>query len=227
MWDIVSGRRRGDLKHSILLQKPLQDLKDAYTLQNERRWIAMSRAEQVEKFVAARIGYLSGLTDRSRQKALLAELRRGVGRKPGDIPQLWGLLFSGLPEDMMSKSGEPRPEEWAIYTTLTLYAYHQQGRDPGTDSVNAHGIGIGRAVASMVHSTDDLERLQSRFNRFATSVDMPEAVTHLRGIIGLLKAELVGLDYPRLAKELYQYQFYDGAKSIRLSWGQDLYRNLD
>ena len=93
--------------------------------------------------------------------------------------------------------------------------------------MNVNGIGIGRAVASMVDGEDDLKRLQSRFNRFATAADMPEAVTHLRGIVGLLKANSVKLDYPRLARELYQYQFYDGAQRVRLSWGEDFYRNLN
>ena len=54
-------------------------------------------------------------------------LRRGIGKMPGDIPELWNILFDGLPEELMSKVGDPSYAEWSIYTALTLYALHQQG----------------------------------------------------------------------------------------------------
>lgn len=62
-------------------------------------------------------------------RAQLAMLRRGVGKKPGDLPELWGILFGDLPEEFLSVSGEPTREEWAVYTALTLYALHQQGSE--------------------------------------------------------------------------------------------------
>lgn len=185
----------------------------------------MTRAEQVKKVTEDRIAWLIHMKDQSRQKALLAELRRGVGRKPGDLPQLWGILFQNLPEEMMSKTGEPTKEEWAIYTALTLFAYHQQGRDPEQESMNHLKTGIGGAAAALVKEDDDLRRIQSRFNRFATAADMPELVTHLRSLVGMMRAAAVGMDYPELAEELYQYQFYEGAAKVRLKWGQDFYRN--
>ena len=188
----------------------------------------MKKSEQVGWLVGKRIAELEHLTDQSSQKALLAELRRGVGRQPGEIPQLWGVLFRNVPEDMMSRTGEPTAAEWAIYTALTLYALHQQGRDPEQKSMNCPGQGIGCAVAMLVKNEDeDLNRVRNRFNRFALSVDMPQAVTHLRGIISMLKANGIGLDYAKLAEELYNAQFYESAKRVRLKWGQDFYRYLN
>lgn len=186
----------------------------------------MYRSQEVRNYVANRIYRLEDMADRSAQKARYAELRRGVGSRPGDIPQLWGILFQNLPETMMSRDGEPSREEWAICTTLTLYAFHQQGRDPQQDSVNMENQGLGQALTKLIEPDEGEERILRRFNRFATSADMPEAVTHLRGIVGLLKSSGVGLDYPRLAGELYEYQSYDGAKRIRLMWGEDFYRHF-
>ena len=185
----------------------------------------MYRSQEVKNYVANRIYYMKNMKDLGDQKALYAELRRGIGRRPGEIPQLWGILFRDLPEKMMSRNGEPSREEWAISTVLTLYAYHQQGKDPSQNSMNVENQGLGQAMIKLKESDDDEERILRRFNRFATSSDMEEAATHLRGIVGLLKSKDIGLDYPRLAGELYEYQSYDGAKRVRLTWGEDFYRH--
>ncbi len=68
--------------------------------------------------------------DESVIRGRLAELRRGAGRKPGEDPAVWGTIFSELPEDMYGSRGNPSKEEWAVHIALTLYAIHQQGRDP-------------------------------------------------------------------------------------------------
>ena len=186
----------------------------------------MYRNEQVENYVARRIYTLEAMKDPGSQKAAYAQLRRGVGSRPGDIPQMWGILFRDLPEDMMSADGDPSPEEWAISTALTMYAFHQQSHDPAQESMNRKGWGIGKALAELMTGDEDETRVQRRFNCFATASDMAEAVTHLRGIVGLLKNKAIGLDYAKLAGELYDFQDYEGAKRVRLIWGQDFYMNM-
>ena len=184
----------------------------------------MNQVKKVEQYVANRIIHLEKMKDAGSQKAAYAQLRRGVGCCPGDIPQLWGLLVRDLPEDMMSRNGAPSREEWAISTVLTLYAFHQQGKDPAQQSMNCTSQGLGHALTKLVSPGEDEGRILRRFDQFATASDMMEAVTHLRGIVGLLKAQGVGLDYPRLAGELYLFQSYEGAKQVRLTWGEDFYR---
>lgn len=61
-------------------------------------------------------------------KASLANLRRGIGTTPGDIPELWELFLQDLPEEMLSRSGVPTHAQWAVYIALTLFALHQQGK---------------------------------------------------------------------------------------------------
>lgn len=41
----------------------------------------------------------------------LANLRRGVGRVPGDLPALWGMLFDQLPDDMLGQYAQPSRAE--------------------------------------------------------------------------------------------------------------------
>ena len=38
-------------------------------------------------------------------RADMANLRRGIGKQPGELPELWGLLFRDFPEELMSVTG--------------------------------------------------------------------------------------------------------------------------
>lgn len=176
-----------------------------------------------------RVQRLMGMADASRQRAALAQLRRGVGRKPGDDPALWNILFEDLPEEMLSWTGEATREEWAIHTALTLFALHQQGRDPMREPMNAWDRSLGRAAALLVaqQGEDSRLRIARRFNQVATASSIEELAHYLRELILLLRSAGIGLDYPMLASDLYQYQIADLAPRIRLRWGQDFYRKTE
>lgn len=156
-------------------------------------------------------------------RAALAELRRGVGKKPGDIPQLWGYFLQDMPEEFFGNK-EPSKAEWAIYTALTLFALHQQGKDPKTDCMYKEGCSFGTAVNRLVHDEDERERVARRFYAVATASSMEELSHHMRGIIQLLRGEGIPIDYPMLAADLYRYQFNSLVSNVRLKWGQDFYR---
>ena len=49
----------------------------------------------------------------AKRDAELAELRRGVGRQPGDLPALWGALLADMPEQLQGSNG-PSKAEWAV-----------------------------------------------------------------------------------------------------------------
>ena len=166
------------------------------------------------------------------QKADLAELRRGLGKAPGEEPRLWGIFLSKLPPELYSRDGEPSWGEWAVYTALTLFALHQQGRKPSTEPVNRQGVRLGQAVAALVEydnsgKRDDSswERIQRRLIMAASARNIQELSYHLRSIIRLLRDEGQPLDYPVLAKELYLWQTPQGTERIKLQWAEDFYRN--
>ena len=79
-------------------------------------------------------------------RADLANLRRGIGKAPGDLPELWGLLFRDFPEELMSSTGEPTWAEWAVSGALTLYALHQQGAQR---SMHVDGQRLGMAICKL------------------------------------------------------------------------------
>ena len=180
-------------------------------------------------------GQLSGLWSlpKPQRRARLAELRRGVGHQPGDLPALWGSFLQELPKELWGRETaagecrEPSEAEWAVYLALTLYALHQQGEE--NISMNEKGCTLGRAVRLLAQNSAAAAQdwtessVLRRFNALATADSMPEVSHHLRGMIQLLRREGIPLDYPQLAEDLYQYQFVDGAPNVRLRWGRDLY----
>lgn len=179
----------------------------------------------VRQYVASRLHRWEN-GDQNKTRGELAQLRRMIGKTPGEVPETWGLLFEGCPEELMCGDGEPTYGEWTIATALSMYALHQQGNEPVKDSMNQQGMSFGRAVRLLAPKVDDdrLESVRRRFNVFATSADMIECSYYLRGLIQLLRVESIKLDYPMLAVDLYQFQTYDGAKKVRLRWGRDFYR---
>ena len=186
-----------------------------------------SKADEVFWQTNQRLQDLLGGPEPSVRKNL-AELRRGAGKRPGEDPYIWGFLFADLPEEMYGKRGAPSREEWAIYTALTLYAVHQQGNDPYQQNMNKKGLSLGAAAAQMVAKEggdeDARDRVSRRFYQVVLAADISAMVYYLRSFIQLLRSEGIGLDYPKLAKDLYRYQIPDSISSVRLQWGQDYYR---
>ena len=184
----------------------------------------MNTINFLKNYVNQRIKYLQAGLSVGNRKAELALLRHGVGKQPGQNPLLWGMFLEQLPEELQGKGKNPSRAEWAVYTSLTLYALHQQGQ---TQSMNQKGMTLGKAIQELVSTgnQDGEERILRRFNQMATSSDMIELAYHLRNIIELLRAKNIPLDYVDLASDLFQYQIMDYQTSVRLKWGRDYYYN--
>lgn len=173
----------------------------------------------VAKFVAGKSRTLFKST------AALAKLRRGVGKKPGELPEL--LEYILLPDEDASPIAEQ-----AVYTALTLYALHQQGqsRFMGT-SEDKEGVAAAKINSSFGHAIKKLAAggneiaVKRRFDKILTSRDLVELAVHARGLIGLLKKADIAINYADFAKDLYWFQQNDYRRNVILKWGQDYYRN--
>jgi CRISPR system Cascade subunit CasB len=182
-------------------------------------------AKLVGNYVSYQIQRLTGPEQGSASRAAFARLRRGIGKAPGSMPELWDATLNGLPVELLSRDGRPSYGEWAVHTTLTLFALHQQGSDPKTSCMNRDGVYLGKAIRGLVRTEEDMTRVKRRFDAAATSDSLTEFSHHLRGLIQLLKAAEIPLDYPALAKDIYWYQFEGVRDRIRLRWGQDFYHH--
>lgn len=178
------------------------------------------------QFVHGRVSQLQRefLADRSdlsaKARAHLAQLRRGIGKDVGALPELWQTTLEGLP--LPEGIGDtPTPIERATYTAITLYALHQQSR---TAPMHHPGIGLGTAVRQLSRRTASEAAVQRRFHALGTASSFTETVQHARGLITQLRGESIAVDYGRLADDLHDLQNPRRADRVRLAWGRDFYR---
>lgn len=182
----------------------------------------------IKKFTRAKIDGL--LENSSWSRAALARLRRGIGKEPGELPELFEFFLEGMDEELYGRDDEASYPERAIYTALTLFALHQQGKEqPMNMGWNVgskdKGNSLGAAVGLLVNRDKDREpAFKRRFDAVITADEFTELAHHARGMIQLLKTEDITLDYPCLAEDLYWYQFDELRNRVRLRWGEDYYR---
>lgn len=193
----------------------------------------MSRKEEIRSFVGKKIRSMQTGAATAGTKATLADLRRGVGREPGEMPQLFGTILYEMPEGFLSRDGTATKEEWVCYIALTLYALHQQGHEEGRQAMHtADKVSIGKAMYQLVLAyegdSNAEQRVLQRLKTLITAVDMKELSHHLRGTVQLLKSKDIPLNYEILAEDLYELQFPEGKNRVSLRWGQDFYggRNI-
>lgn len=189
----------------------------------------MGKKDEVAQFVERKIHFLQEGKDGGENKAVLANLQRGVGCEPGELPQLFGIILMDMPKKFMSEDGVPTKEEWSCYIALTLYALHQQGNEMGNRSMHTEEcIDLGTAMWELASSYEDSnaeQRMLQRMRMLSTSADMKELSYHLRGVVQLLKSKGIPLNYRILAADLYELQCLDGKKHVHLRWGQSFFQS--
>lgn len=178
----------------------------------------------IYEFISDKIKQL--LIESKKNTRVLAELRRGLGKAPGDMPALWGYFLEDMDKAWQKDFDYLREAEWSVYTALTLFAMHQRGHDVETKPMHKEGMSLGKAVAQLVKDVDEKDRITRRFNMVATSSSIEELVHHMRGLVQLLSRDGIALDYASLASDLYRYQQLEQRPDVRLSWGQDYYWSL-
>ena len=148
----------------------------------------------------------------------LAALRRGVGRPLDDAPTSWPYV--------MEVAAGSKSREDAAHVALGLFALHQQSQTPG--AINQSGWGLGRACRSLKQrrstkgsSADGIER---RFRAALGAESLTALAVHLRGLVTLLRAESVPLDYARLYWDLSRWGNPDQRDKVALRWARDYFR---
>jgi CRISPR system Cascade subunit CasB len=185
-----------------------------------------NQPKAVHDFVDKKIEELKKYDNESRIRASLARLRRGIGKRPGSLPDIWELTLEGIPEELMPRTDKSDPTyvDWAVHVALTLFALHQQGRDPRDKSMSVDGKSLGGAVRTYGFINDlSEESVKHRFDAMVRSNSIEELATHLRSIVQLLRSEDIPLDYPQLAEDLYRFQFPESRDNVRLSWGRSYF----
>ncbi|WDZ93015.1 type I-E CRISPR-associated protein Cse2/CasB [Nocardiopsis sp. HUAS JQ3] len=177
--------------------------------------------KDVGELVDERVRQLQGgyLKDLPEAVATLAKLRRGAGKPVEAVPELVGLTLDHRFYERFSVS-DPRTEdaEAAAHEALTLYALHQQSkREKG---MHRRGRGLGDAVRRLMPPGDIDEPLRRRFVQAGSAAHRATRLDRLRGIVQLLRAEDIPLDYGLLADQLHDARTRPGAERVRRAWGR-------
>jgi CRISPR type I-E-associated protein CasB/Cse2 len=159
--------------------------------------------------------------NQSAQVAALARLRRGLGKQPGELLDI--LEFTTAPELVGDwRSDDPNHAEIAAHHCLTLFAMHQQSQ---SQPMHHSGQRLGKALRKLI-GRDELKPENPVVRRFAmlgTADTLDEVVHHLRGLVQLLRANAIPLDYGLLARDLLAWQYPNGPARVRMGWGRDFY----
>ncbi|MEV0318159.1 type I-E CRISPR-associated protein Cse2/CasB [Streptomyces sp. NPDC050658] len=165
-------------------------------------------------------GYLA---DRSDAVGALARLRRGAGRDPMTVPDLWGLIDLGKLHADPDLGGEHAQihAQNATCTALTLWACHQQSRQSAMH--RSGGPELGAAVRRLMPVGEMDEPVRKRFVRVGAAPTWDLLAARLRELVTLLRRDEISLDYALLAHQLHAWQRADRRDAVRRSWGRSFH----
>ncbi len=141
------------------------------------------------------------LLDNREDRAMMAALRRGLGRREGHVA-MYPFVIPYMPKE------EHRSRYWIYFTVAALFGYHH---DP-----LAKRVSMGEAMSR-------LERNDSLEKRFLWLLDseVEELPKRLKSVVSLLKSKGVGLDYHRLFYDLFHWEHPD--HFVQLRWAEDFF----
>lgn len=176
----------------------------------EREWLNISRLVQGLERLVPRDG-VEG-SGRNGDRAALAALRRGLGKEPGEAPEVFPVLMPLLPEAPLW----PWPERVA-YLIASLFALHPLSWSKA--SRGRHRSNLGASMRQLAGEAGEAESNgpERRFVALLNS-DVADLPDHLRGIVGLLKSAdpPIPVDWAQLARDLLYWS--DADREVQRRW---------
>ncbi len=154
------------------------------------------------------VGYLKGLA-KAQDRAALAHLRRGLGKKPGEAMEMYRYVGRFISEQ--SKAGYER----AVFLTAALFAdYSDAPQNAGN---------LGQSVKRLFEATksDSIEK------RFVALLDAEADDLHyyLRQIIGLLKSKDIPVNWNRLFEDIQWWS--SDKRDVQKRWARSFWGSAD
>jgi CRISPR system Cascade subunit CasB len=152
-------------------------------------------------------------------RAVLAALRRGLGKRPGEAAEMFPYVVPYLPDHVATSRRDW--VETCHYLVASLFALHPtdwQGQAAGRFDRN---LGASVRLLKLASGSDGPER---RFIALlnADREDLPE---HLRSLMGLFKAHGVGVDWEQLLADLPSWDAAD--RSVQRRWARAFWTSHD
>ncbi|EPD32727.1 type I-E CRISPR-associated protein Cse2/CasB [Propionimicrobium lymphophilum] len=185
-----------------------------------------SNHSNLRNFVSSKAQQLQAnyLKQNPKAKAKLAALRKSINKPVGSDPETWQIVFEDFPENLIGKSDEPNRWELAAHTALALFSLHMQS---AKSARHVSRVGLGQAIRKLIDagSRDDQDSpVMRRFHALGTASTFAEIAYHARGLIQLMRAKDIPLDYGMLAQDFADLLVTSRQNSVRLRWARQLYK---
>jgi CRISPR system Cascade subunit CasB len=150
--------------------------------------------------------FISFLEDHSEDRAMLAALRRGLGKKPGEVSGMFPYVVPFVPERSIYV-------EENLYLVASLYALHPLSVKSGN---------MGAHLRNLANNLGDDSATTRRFvqllNQNHAALDTP-----LRQHITLLKGQDVGINWHQFLYDLNYWSHED--RFVQKQWAKQYWRS--
>lgn len=165
------------------------------------------------------INYLLGLAkEGQRDSGALAELRSGLGKKPGEMSRVHRHVVPFLTE------GKYWQDRW-YYLVATLFGLHPMHKDSNVieadGRIRREDYTVGTSFGEVWMERGHVESIEARFIALINA-DPDDLDDHLRHAISLLKAHEKPLDWRRLFSDILNWGNQD--KEVQRKWARDFYK---
>ena len=151
------------------------------------------------------ITYLKDLAKPPKNNAALASLRRGLGKKPKTVMEMFPYLGQFLSRD-------PNYET-AVFIIAALFAYYDDAPS-----------NIGNLGASLQKIKDESGTIEKRFVALLNA-DEEELPHHLRQIIGILKSKSIALNWEQLFFDVRNWKNEKLKDSVQYFWAKEYWKD--
>lgn len=147
-------------------------------------------------------------------RATLAKLRSGIGKgiSSADLE----FILKDLDDFAENRDKELK----IIFDVLTIFAKHQQGINIKYQSMNNLKTPFCKSL-QQIPNYEKSEGIRKRFQAMLSSQTTDELTRHIRVLVSLQKE--ISFNYPKLANDIYNFEFDENRESIRLKWGKEFY----
>ena len=156
---------------------------------------------------------------------VLATLRQGFDRPPGDVPGMWPYYVH------LSEGGTLTRKLAAEHLALCMFGLHQQGIRTRVHATAQNGRGPSFATAlNRLRASGRFSEaaLDARVSQAATAPDVTALAHHLRGLITMLKTLPTSqFNYDGLLDDLDAWQDPARVSHVRLRWGIDYMQHAE
>jgi CRISPR system Cascade subunit CasB len=153
------------------------------------------------------IKHLEKLRDQEDRRAL-ALLRRGLGRDPGTVPEMYSLVVPWVPEN--------RYAEDAAFLVAALFAWHPQAGGQRT---------LGASFAALVGSNPNSK--ESFEQRFVSLLNChhDDLADYLRQAVSLLRSKEIPVNWRQLLQDVLGWDHE--SRFVQRAWAREFWRAVE